>query len=281
MRRRDALRVAAAALAASAPHRPGGAATTRASTALPSVQVLPDVVTIPGLGRPRTLRVYLPPSYRRQAQRRYPVIYLHDGQNLFDDATSYAGEWGVDETLDALALGTGFEAIAVGIDHGGDLRIQEMLAWPHAPFARAEGEAYVDFVARVVKPWIDARYRTRPEAVATAIGGASLGGAISHVAVQRHPDRFGKALIFSPSYFAFEPLFEIAARLPLPPKTRLVLYAGGAEAAEIREPTRRMAALLARQRAASTLHVADGARHHESAWRAAFAPAVRWLFELG
>ena len=96
------------------------------STALPSVHVLPEPLALPGLGRSRTLRLCLPPSYALEPQRRYPVIYMHDGQNLFDAATSYAGEWGVDETCAQLARDTGFEALVVGIDNGREKRTTEM-----------------------------------------------------------------------------------------------------------------------------------------------------------
>ncbi len=92
-------------------------AAEKPSTAGPTVAVLHPALEMPGLDRSRTLRLYLPPGYA-QGNRRYPVIYMHDGQNLFDDATAYAGEWGIDEALDELAARTGFEAIVVGIDDG-------------------------------------------------------------------------------------------------------------------------------------------------------------------
>ena len=100
--------VPAAALAADLPPSAG-----------PGVRVL-EPMTIPGLDRERTIRLYLPPGYDASTKR-YPVLYMHDGQNLFDDATSYVGEWGVDEALDALAA-EGLELIVVGIDHGGEKR---------------------------------------------------------------------------------------------------------------------------------------------------------------
>jgi predicted alpha/beta superfamily hydrolase len=255
-------------------------AQTRAATAQPNVQVLPDRLPMPGLNRDRRLRLCLPPSYATQPERRYPVIYLHDAQNLFDDATSFAGEWGVDETLNALAHATGFEAIVVGIDHGDALRIQEMLPWPHAQFTTAEGAAYIDFIALTVKPWIDARYRTRPDAANTAIGGASIGGSISHFALLRHPKLFGRAAIFSPSYWTMPGFFEQVERDPAPASARLFIHIGADEVPQMLEPTRRMHDLLKRQPAAARMRVAPGARHHEAAWRAAFEPAVRWLFEI-
>jgi predicted alpha/beta superfamily hydrolase len=256
-------------------------AQTKASTAQANVQVLVERLPMPGLNRERGLRLYLPPSYATEAERRYPVIYLHDAQNLFDDATAFAGEWAVDETLDGLARTTGFEAIVVGIDHGDALRIQEMLPWPHAQFATAEGATYVDFIARTVKPWIDARYRTKPDAAHTAIGGASIGGSISHYALLRHPTVFGRAAIFSPSYWSMPAFFEQVRRAPAPATARLFIHVGAAEVEQMREPAQRMHALLRGQPAAVELRVAPGARHNEAAWRAAFEPALRWLFGIG
>src|ERR1700750_628974 len=124
---------------------PAPATPPRASTAAPGVHVLAPLA-MPGLGRDRTLRLYLPPSYASAPDRRYPVIYMHDGQNLFDDATSYAGEWNVDETLDAFARTRGFEAIVVGIDNGGEERLHELSPWTNPKYGPAQGQLYMAFV---------------------------------------------------------------------------------------------------------------------------------------
>src|SRR5438093_1271327 len=98
------IRISLAALVAALAGCAGPSApVSRASTAGPGVHVLEQRLAMPGLGRERTLRLYLPPSYEALPDRRYPVIYMHDAQNLFDDATSFAGEWGVDEALDEFA----------------------------------------------------------------------------------------------------------------------------------------------------------------------------------
>jgi predicted alpha/beta superfamily hydrolase len=181
----------------------------RGPTAQPNVQVLAERLPMPGLDRERTLRLYLPPNYATRLDRRYPVIYMHDAQNLFDDASAPFGAWHVGEALDELARSKGFEAIVVGIDHGDDKRVQEML-----PFPAAEGEAYIGFVVEVVKPFIDSHYRTRPQAAATAIAGASLGAVISQVALHRHPEVFGRAMLLSPAYWIAPPIAALARDLP-------------------------------------------------------------------
>lgn len=253
------------------------------STAQSNVIVLAPPLAMPGLNRQRSIRLYLPPSYASAAPgRRYPVIYMHDGQNLFDAATAYAGEWNVDETLNALARSTGFEAIVVGIDHGGDHRLTELSPWNHPQRGAAEGRAYLDFLVTVVKPLIDSRYRTLPDREHTAIMGSSMGGLISHAALIWHPDVFGRAALFSTAYESADGFLDSVSAERLAPGTRIYLYAGGAESRSMVPETRRAAAAFARQLPARdiALSVVSANAHNEAAWRAEFEPAVRWLFGL-
>lgn len=253
------------------------------STALPSVRVLPEPLAMPGLARSRTLRLCLPPSYERDAGRRYPVIYMHDGQNLFDAATSYAGEWGVDETMAALAAATGFEALVVGIDNGREKRNTEMAPYDHWRLGRAEGPAYLDFIVKTVKPFIDAGWRTRPEREHTALIGSSLGGLISHAAMLWHGEVFGRYGLFSPSYWAAPQLFDATAQARLAAGTQVHLYCGGQEGGGMAENTRRMHQVLAQQMPAERLsvNIVDAAGHNEAAWRAELPAALKALFRLG
>lgn len=254
------------------------------SSAQPQVSVLAPPLAMPGLNRSRTIRLYLPPSYTRAASaanaKRYPVIYMHDAQNLFDAATAYAGEWNVDETLNALARSTGLEAIVVGIDHGGDLRMRELSPIANAHVSAAEGRAYLAFVVDVVKPMIDARYRTLPDRDHTAIIGSSMGGLISHAALIWYPRVFGRAALFSPAYEAADAFLDNTFSERLAPGTRIYLYAGGQESERMVPHTRRAAAAFARQLPDQDLllSVVQGNGHNEAAWRAEFEQAVRWLF---
>ncbi|MBC8088823.1 MAG: alpha/beta hydrolase [Phycisphaerae bacterium] len=125
----------------------------KVSTARPSVRIISDSFAIPGLNRTRRVWVYLPAGYDTGTQR-YPVMYLQDGQNVFDAATSFAGEWGVDETLDSLASRGVAGAIVVAIDNDGSHRMSEYNPWKNAStrLGGGEGEAYVQFLARNLKP---------------------------------------------------------------------------------------------------------------------------------
>jgi predicted alpha/beta superfamily hydrolase len=258
-----------------------GSDDAKPSTAGPTVQVLAPPLAMPGLDRTRTLRIYLPPSYAK-SDRRYPVIYMHDGQNLYDDATSYAGEWGVDEAMDALARTHGFEAIVVGIDNGGDKRMNELNAWSHPEFGAAEGEQYLSFLVDVVKPHIDQQYRTEPGRNSTAIIGSSMGGLASHYAIHARPDVFGMAGVLSPSYWVAPQLYDETSAKPLPADARVYLYAGGKEGAETTDDARRMHVQLAAATTPQnlTLDIVEAAEHNEAAWRAEFPRVVAWLYGL-
>jgi predicted alpha/beta superfamily hydrolase len=276
-----ALMAAAALLSAcTTVSTPAPEAAKRPSTAQSGVQVVPMQLDMPGLDRKRTLRVYLPPGYHATKER-FPVLYMHDGQNLFDDATSYVGEWGVDEALDELALSRGLRIIVVGIDNGGVKRMNELSPWPNARFGAAEGAQYMDFVVNTVKPYIDARMRTKPEREHTAIMGSSMGGLISHYAIHRYPNVFSKAGIFSPSYWYAKEVFEFTRANPLPADARTYLLMGGKEGPEATGDVMKMAEVMrsagGKDQALETV-IAPGGEHNETFWRAEFPKAVLWLF---
>jgi predicted alpha/beta superfamily hydrolase len=255
----------------------------KASSASPQVTVLSPQLTIPGLNRQRTVRIYVPPGYATSTKR-YPVLYMHDGQNLFDHATAYAGEWGVDETLDDLAQSQGLELIVVGIDNGGVQRMTELNAWSNARFGKGEGKLYMDFIVDVVKPMVDANYRTLPEREHTGVMGSSMGGLISHYAVLQYPKVFSKAGIFSPAYWPGPEVFAMTATQPPAADARLALYMGGDEGDQAVTDYRRMVAQLQSQShpgANLWFKLTPGAAHNEAAWRAEFASAVAWMFASG
>lgn len=244
--------------------------------AVPRLNVFTPPLALPGLGRPRTLRIHLPPDYAQSPGRRYPVVYLHDGQNLFDATTSYAGEWGVDEAMDALAA-EGVAAIVVGIDHGNARRFGELNPWRASiRLPASEGRAYAaDLVGRI-KPFVDANFRTRPGRRDTVVMGSSMGGLISHFALIAYPEVFGAAGVFSPSFWVSPEPFEATRAAALAPDARVYLYAGGAEGGQMVQDMQAMAVLL-QARVRLKVRLVPGAGHHETAWRAEFPGAVRWL----
>ncbi len=162
----------------------------------------------PQLGNRRDLFVLLPPSYH-QSRRRYPVIYMHDGQNLFDAAASFSGEWLVDETMQMLA-GEGREALVVGVANAGSERIAEYSPFTDARLADGgRGDAYLAFLAETVKPLIDSHFRSLPDREHTTMIGSSMGGLISLYAFFARPDLVGHVAAMSPSaWFGEEALYH-------------------------------------------------------------------------
>lgn len=249
-------------------------------TASPNVQVLPTVLKMSELQRERTIRLYLPPSYR-QSDRRYPVLYMHDGQNLFDAATGYAGEWQVDETLDRLSANGQLELIVVGIDNGGALRNQELVPFVHPDIAKAEGEAYLKFIINELKPYIDSHYRTLPTREHTGLMGSSLGGLITHYAGQYHSDVFGRLGVLSPSYWVAA---DDKARLVTPSiakHSRWFISMGSKEGEMMVTDFQQVTAELKRELPRDsklTVRLAEGAEHNEAAWAQLMEEALLALF---
>lgn len=243
--------------------------------------ILRDVGTIPGQDKPRTIRIYTPPGYAKSSET-YPVLYMHDGQNLFEDSTSFAGEWGIDETLDSLSLKFEFNLIVVGIDNGGENRIHELTAWDHLQYGKAEGEAYMSFIVDIVKPYIDKNYRTKPDRSNTAIMGSSLGGLISHYGIYKYPEVFSKAGIFSPSYWWGPGPFEQVEGASLPVDARLSFLMGEKEGEGMMVPMQEMVRkILERGHPVNGLSskINPEGEHNEKFWRSEFPEAILWLFE--
>jgi predicted alpha/beta superfamily hydrolase len=248
-------------------------------TASANVQVLQSF-QITDLARERQIRLYLPPQYH-QSQKRYPVLYLHDGQNVFDEATAYAGEWSVDETLNYLAAQGWLELIVVAIDNGGEHRMTEYSGWDHPRFGKAEGKPYTSFISNVVKPYIDQHYRTHTEPQYTGIMGSSMGGLISHYAVFNQPGVFGRAGIFSPSYWYTDAVYQQTDIRVLPAGSRISMLVGELEGREMVANMQKMAALLLSQglsKAQLAVKVVPKAEHNEAFWRSQFADTALYLF---
>ena len=140
--------------------------------------------------------MYLLKSYKK-SKKSYPVIYIHDAQNLFDAETSYADEWKIDEYIDTIQTN---EAIIVGIEHGNEKRINELTPYKHEKYSGGDGDDYITFIKNTLKPHIDVTYRTLKDANDTTIFGSSLGGLISFYATIKYPETFGKAGVFFPSF---------------------------------------------------------------------------------
>jgi predicted alpha/beta superfamily hydrolase len=198
-----------------------------AHTIVGTVRVLAQVYS-PQLDNQRDILVYLPPGYE-ETDTRYPVVYMHDGQNLFDQATSYTCEWQVDETMELLSQ-AGYAAIVVGISNRGRERIDEYSPFVDPRHGGGKGRQYVDFIVETLKPAIDEQFRTLRDRTHTGIMGSSMGGLISLYAFACYNAVFGFVGIMSPSlWFADRAIFDVVKAAPFAPGTIYIGYrpAGG------------------------------------------------------
>lgn len=236
------------------------------NTVVGSLKILPNVWS-PQLQNERDIFVWLPASHET-SDKHYPVLYMHDGQNLFDTAISFSGEWCVDETLTDLAAG-GVEAIVVGIANLGVLRCNE-----YSPFTDQRvnqggcGDAYLEFIVNVIKPLIDRDFRTLPQRKYTAMLGSSMGGLITLYAAFEYSAVFGIVGVLSPAlWFGNREIFSFVQRSTAAP-LRIYLDAGTAEGRFMVPDARRMATLLRAKGLDNALVYVEepDAPHSEAAW---------------
>jgi predicted alpha/beta superfamily hydrolase len=231
----------------------------------------------PGLDR--DLTVYLPPSYD-ETDRRYPVLYMQDGQNLFDPEASFAGSWRVDLAMNWAAR-RGVEGIVVAVPNAGEGRIAEYSPFDDPEGGRGRGADYVSRLADTIKPLMDARFRTLPQRETTGVAGSSMGGLISLFAFFARPDVFGIMGALSPSlWFAERAIFGLLDPAPFR-AGRLYLDVGRLEGADTLEDARRLRGLLQAKGYIPGVHLRyledRAGRHEEAAWGRRFRAALPFL----
>lgn len=248
------------------------------------LRVLPQVYS-PQLDNHRDVLVCLPPSYHHDQARRYPVLYMHDGQNLFDAHTSFSGEWYADETLNALSQ-EGIEAIIVALPSNA-ARLDEYSPFHDPQHGGGQGDAYLTLITEIIKPIIDVDFRTKTERACTGILGSSMGGLISLYAYFHRPEVFGFAGALSPAlWFADHAIFDYVRGIEAFPSGRIYLDAGtqelccDQEAAEksrrYLESVRGMRDLLRDPVMLQYVEARDAA-HREQEWARRLPEALRFL----
>jgi len=253
----------------------------RKSTANKNVQIIDTAFFIPQLNRTRRIWIYLPPSYN-SSSKKYPVLYMHDGQNVFDDATSFSGEWGVDEAIDTLGLKTK-ECIVVGIDNGGDKRLNEYCPYDFSiqpgKTNKGEGDLYVQFLAKTLKPFIDKKYRTLKDKKNTFTSGSSMGGLISMYAVLKYPKVFGGAGVFSPAFWVSPKIFDDIKAKGKKTNAKIYFYAGDEEGETMVPMTLRAFNEMHKVSKSKMCEVIRaGGKHNEPRWRIEFPLFYEWIF---
>jgi len=245
-------------------------------TASAHVHIVSEKFDMPQLGRQRRVWIYLPDGYG-SSHKKYPVIYMHDGQNLFDEFTSGYGEWGVDEIMDMLPDNE--QSIIVGVDHGGNDRITEYDPFD-TKYGKGRGDDYVEFLAKTMKPYIDAHYRTKTDAQHTTIAGSSMGGIISMYAILKYPDIFGNAGVFSPAFWISPEIYQYAEQHSLKKYSKIYFVCGDAESETMVSDMQKMAELTRKKGISekdSPSVVIKGAKHNEKQWNGDFPDFYRWL----
>ncbi len=243
------------------------------------------------LGNRRDVLVYLPPDYRRFSRRRYPVLYLHDGQNVFDAATSFAGvEWEVDETAEKLIRSQLIEPlIIVAIANMGEDRIHEYAPTPGVIDVRSKrtkrsrglARQYGQFLIEELKPYIDKRYRTRREAEFTGLGGSSLGGLVTLAIGILFPHAFRRLAVMSPSIWWDDfAIYRLVQTIEEKPPLKIWLDTGTAEPGWEQAAALRDRLIEKGWRLGFDLQYTEveGADHSERAWATRVDPALRFLF---
>lgn len=243
-----------------------------------SNQVSTFIIEAPQLQTTKKIWIYLPKEYD-STKKKYPVIYMHDAQNIFDAKTSYVGEWNVDEKLDSINA----QVIIVGIEHGNGKRIDELTPYKNAKYGGGNADNYLRFIVETLKPEIDAKYRTKANTKNTGIIGSSLGGLVSYYAVLKYPGIFGKAGVFSPSFWFNRKEINELTQKTQNLKAKIYFLCGDNEGdADVIPDLKTIDRLIAEKRCdclnLTKVTIVKGGQHNEKLWRDGFVKAYLWLF---
>jgi predicted alpha/beta superfamily hydrolase len=257
-------------------------------TASKNVSIASESFFMPEISAFRKIWIYLPPDYYK-SKKHYPVMYMHDGQNIFDNINAFAGEWGVDECIDSLvALGKP-GCIVVAIENGNTERMSE-----YNPFEftwrtekdtitfQPKADYYLTDIVGTLKPFIDQQYRTLPSKENSIIAGSSMGGLISYYAAIKYPNVFGKAGIFSPAFWTASGIDSLTDARSSGMKGKYFFYMGGKEGGTYIDDMKRISGKIGRSTTAFVYSIIDPeAEHKEYYWRKWFAEFYNWVMADG
>lgn len=247
----------------------------------PIIKVIEEAYEIPHLNATRKISALLPHDYY-DTDKHYPVLYLQDGQNLFNPLAPY-GDWAIDKSMAKLAEEGKGDVIIIAIDHGEKERILEYLPYYHPRYGQGKGSFYIQFMIEKLIPYINSHYRTLTDFKNTGIGGSSMGGLISYNAGLLNPGVFGKMMIFSPSLWISQMIFDHTESFAPLNQSKIYLYAGGKESNQHLPNVQRLEAIIRKRMVEGQqidLHfsVNPEAEHNEVHWREEFPLALKWLF---
>ena len=247
----------------------------------PIIETIEESYEIPHLNATRRISALLPHDYYTSGKH-YPVLYLQDGQNLFNPMAQF-GDWAIDKSLGKLAEDGKADVIIIAINHGERERINEYLPYYHPRFGQGKGTFYIQFMTEKLIPYINEKYRTLTDFENTGIGGSSMGGLISLHAGLSNPGVFGKLMIFSPSLWISKKIFKSTKSFAPLEKAKLYLYSGGKESEEHLPNAKELGAIINEKMEKGHqidfhFSVNEEGNHSELHWRKEFPKAIEWLF---
>jgi len=252
-------------------------------TASNNVKILFDSLFVKSLNTKKQVSVYLPPSYLK-SKKKYPVIYMNDGQVLFDRAYTDDGhEWKLDEVMDTLNTINKGEFIVIGISSG-ENRFPEYSPYETNKLKTPKGRIYLSFIIDELMPYINKTFRTKRRPENTSIGGSSMGGLISYYAAIEYPNIFGSAAVFSPAYWnsiSVDSLKKETVNKTGSIKSKIFLYGGRAEGVEDLPSTLiELQQILNKNPIIKTkLIINNAGKHEDKYWTQPFKEFVLWLQE--
>ncbi|SFB53229.1 alpha/beta hydrolase [Algoriphagus aquimarinus] len=247
---------------------------------LPIIRLISEEFEIPQLNKTRKVWALLPHDYN-SSDETYPVLYLHDAQNLFNENAAF-GNWQIDKKLAVMSdYGIG-KIIVIAVEHGESERLQEYNVGKTV-LGAGSGKKYIRFITDTLKPFVDNTYRTKTEREFTGIGGSSMGGLVSIFSGLIYPEVFGKLMVFSPSLWVIPKIKLGFLDIFEPQDTRLYLYAGGDESETmVKHVLKFRKRLLKRESLKGKmkvhLSINEEGKHNETYWSDEFPKAIEWLF---
>ena len=237
----------------------------------------------------RDLIVYLPPGYEEQSAHHFPVLYLHDGQNLFDGTTSFIPgmDWHVGQTADRCINDGKIEPlIIVGIYNAGKARVREYTPTRVPRLGGGQADRFAKFLLEEVMPFTQREYRTLSGPAFTGMGGSSLGGLLSLYLGLKQPHVFGKLAALSPSiWWNQEVIMRFAEAARVHPRPRIWLDVGTREGPHTVQDVEQFRDVLLQKgwRSGEDLHYerVEGGEHNEAAWSQRVGPFLEFLFPAG
>jgi predicted alpha/beta superfamily hydrolase len=246
---------------------------------LPQVQLISDEFEIPQLNKTRKIWALLPHDYDNSSES-YPVMYLQDAQNLFNETAEF-GNWEIDKKLAVMSEYKIGKIIIIAIEHAEEDRIKEYNVGKTV-LGKGQGKKYIRFVTDTLKPYVDSHFRTKKEREFTGIGGSSMGGLVSIFSGLRNPEVYGKLMIFSPSLWVV-PELKIDPKKANTADTKVYLYAGGDESKTMIEHVNKfqndlISSEFVKEKSNINLSINRQGKHSETYWSDEFPKAIEWLF---